>query len=127
MFTRTLVQAALISAAVLGFGMSQANAGAIHDAAAFTTNTLAANDDNSTGPVAIGFNADFFGTTYSNLYVNNNGNTTFNAALSTYTPFNLLSTATPILAPYFADVDTRGSGSGLVHVGGTQRIRSELD
>ncbi len=83
----------------------------------FNANTLLANDDGSTGAVGIGFSIDFFGSTYSDLFVNNNGNVTFNAALGTFTPFNLLSTSTPIIAPFFADVDTRGSGSGIVSFG----------
>lgn len=60
---------------------------------------------------------DFFGTVYSQLYVNNNGNLTFNAPLSSYTPSNLLSRSTPIIAPFFADVNTRGSGSSVVTYG----------
>lgn len=85
-----------------------AQAAAIHDADLFS-NTLASNDDSSTAAVNIGFNANYFGTTYTQLYVNNNGNVTFNASLGTFTPFNLLSTSTPIIAPFFADVDTRNS------------------
>ncbi|WP_457575950.1 nidogen-like domain-containing protein [Desulfomarina sp.] len=87
-------------------GVAQATA--IHDANLFS-NTLASNDDSSTGAVTIGFNANYFGTTYSQLFVNNNGNVTFDSSLSTFTPFNLLSTSTPIIAPFFADVDTRNS------------------
>jgi nidogen-like len=64
------------------------------------------NDDSSTGRVSIGFNANFFGTTYSALYVNNNGNLTFDAPLSRYTPFDLTSTTRVIIAPFFADVYT---------------------
>ena len=38
----------------------------------------------------------------------------------TYTPFSLTTdVGTPIIAPFFADVDTRGVGSGLVHYGAT--------
>jgi PEP-CTERM motif len=92
-------------------------ASAIHDTGLFTNSTLAANDDGSTGSTAIGFNINFFGSNYSNLFVNNNGNVTFNAALGIFTPFSLLATATPIIAPFFADVDTRGLGSGLVQYG----------
>ena len=84
----------------------------------FDTNTLPGNDDGSTGLTPIGFSANFFGTTYTSLFVNNNGNVTFNTALSTYTPFGLTSaTGIPIIAPFFADVDTRGSGSGLLTFG----------
>ena len=73
----------------------------------FNSNTLAANDDGSTGAVPIGFTINFFGTNHSTLFVNNNGNVTFNAVLSTFSPFNLGTTTTPIIAPFFADVDTR--------------------
>ena len=82
-----------------------------------STNTLAANDDGSTAAVPIGFTINLFGTSYANLFVNNNGNVTFDSALSTFTPFDLTSTATKIIAPFFADVDTRGAGSGLTHYG----------
>ncbi len=77
----------------------------------FNSSSLSANDDSSTGSVDIGFSANFFGTTYSSLYVNNNGNLTFNGSLSTFTPFDLGTTTTPIIAPFFADVDTRGTGT----------------
>ncbi|MBL8483466.1 MAG: hypothetical protein JNJ60_14810, partial [Rhodocyclaceae bacterium] len=51
---------------------------------------------------------NFYGLTFSQLYVNNNGNVTFNAPLSTYTPFGLTGNiGTPIIAPFFGDVDTR--------------------
>ena len=107
---RTYLKMALsVFVALSAFSLSGplAHAAAIHDAALFTGNTLAANDDESTGLVNIGFSPNFFGTTYTQLYVNNNGNVTFDAALSTFTPFSLLSTATPIIAPFFGDVDTR--------------------
>src|SRR5205823_147329 len=84
----------------------------------FNQNTLAANDDGSTGLVPLGFNADFFGTTYTSAYVNNNGNITFNQPLFAFTPFSLLTTATPIIAPFFADVDTR-SGNPVTYGTGT--------
>lgn len=76
-------------------------------------------DDASTGPVNIGFNIDFFGRNYTQLYVNNNGNVTFNGPLSIHTPFNLYTTGVPIIAPFFADVrNTLGSptkyGTGTV-------------
>lgn len=102
---------------IAAFVAAPAFASAVHDASAFTGNTLAANDDGSTGVVNMGFNVNFFGQNFSSLYVNNNGNVTFNSALSTFTPFSLLSTSTPMLAPFFADVDTNGAGSGLVQYG----------
>lgn len=102
---------------LLAMAATSAMAGAIHDANLFTTNTLARNDDGSTALVNIGFNANFFGTTYSSLFVNNNGNVTFNSSLSTFTPFGLTTNGFPIIAPFFADVDTRNLGSGVVQYG----------
>jgi hypothetical protein len=77
-------------------------------------NVLPANDDGSTGVIPVPFTLNFFGVTYGALFVNNNGNVTFDGPLGTYTPFPLLSTSTPIIAPFFADVDTRGTGSSPV-------------
>lgn len=112
MFRRTTIALAFFAAVSSSFASA-----AVHDAGLFTTNTLARNDDGSTGQVAIGFNLNFFGQTFSNLYVNNNGNVTFNGALSTYTPFNLITTNRAMLAPFFADVDTRNISSGVVQYG----------
>ncbi|MGI8549858.1 MAG: nidogen-like domain-containing protein [Dehalococcoidia bacterium] len=83
----------------------------------FTANTLPANDDESTGLLPIGFPINFFGHSYSSLYVNNNGNVTFAAPLSAYTPFGLSGTNGVIIAPFFADVDTSGDGSAAVTYG----------
>lgn len=90
---------------------------AIRTDPAFAANTLPANDDGSTGLVDIGFSANFFGTTYTQLYVNNNGNVTFDAPLATFTPFDLTSTGRVIIAPFFGDVDTRAPGSDVVAYG----------
>ncbi|MFA5110235.1 MAG: nidogen-like domain-containing protein [Desulfobaccales bacterium] len=74
----------------------------------FGANTLAGNDDGSTGLVGIGFSVNYFGATYTDLYVNNNGNVTFTGPQSVYTPFGLTTSGIPpIIAPFFADVDTR--------------------
>jgi hypothetical protein len=109
------------SIAALGFtALSFAVASPV-DAAAirsgFSSNTLPANDDGSTGLVSIGFDANFFGSTFNSLFVNNNGNVTFDSPLSIFTPFDLTSTARQIIAPFFADVDTRGAGSSQVTYG----------
>lgn len=82
-------------------------------------NVLPANDDGSTGEVELPFELNFFGSRYSSLWVNNNGNVTFGGPMGTYTPFDIESTTPPMIAPFFADVDTRGEGSGLVTYGTT--------
>jgi len=53
---------------------------------------------------------NFFGTTYQYISINDNGNITLSnsstASLSTFTPFDLATSGTAIIAPFFADVDT---------------------
>lgn len=111
---RTLAACAFAVAAVAAM---PAHAGAIRLASEFTDFSLAANDDGSTGLVNMGFTANFYGLNRTQLYVNNNGNVTFDGPLSTFTPFNLSNTNRQIIAPFFADVDTRGNGSSLVQYG----------
>lgn len=74
------------------------------------------NDDGSTGAQSIGFPINFFGTAYDSLFVNNNGDVTFEQPRSDYVPFNLATTNIPIIAPFFSDIDTRGPGRA-VHYG----------
>lgn len=88
-----------------------------HSPAGCTANTLPGNDDGYTGQQDLGFNIKFGDTNYSSLYVNNNGNITFQGPQSTYTPYSLITTATPIIAPFFGDVDTAVSGSDDVTYG----------
>ena len=80
----------LIHPGYLGHAMvTNASGGAVRGNAGFTANSLAANDDDSTGLVPIGFDINYGGQVWSDLYVNNNGNVTFSIPLSIYTPFSL--------------------------------------
>lgn len=107
---RSLGTAILLSFAWLSSAAAAIESFALPDA-------LPPNDDGSSAAVPIGFPINFFGVTHTQLFVNNNGNVTFGAPLSTFTPFGLVGTRTPIIAPFFADVDTRGPGSGVVRFG----------
>src|ERR1017187_9082517 len=73
----------------------------------FDQQFLDRNDDGSTGIVPIGFRINFFGSSNTTLYVNNNGNVTFDSAQSAYTPtpLNQLNPPMRIIAPYWADLD----------------------
>ncbi|MFL5935670.1 MAG: nidogen-like domain-containing protein [Gaiellaceae bacterium] len=75
---------------------------------------LPRNDDGSSAAVPLPFAANFYGRTYTFLYVNNNGNVTFDRQLPTYTPFRITASTPPIIAPFLADIDTRAAGSDLV-------------
>lgn len=114
---KTLRSISLAAALAATLAAPAAFAGAVHDAGLFTT-VLARNDDGSTGSVGIGFSIHFYGlSAQSTLFVNNNGNVTFTGPLSTFTPFGLLTSTIPIIAPFFADVDTRNLGSDVVRYG----------
>ena len=75
------------------------------------------NDDLSSGPFNLGFTFEFFGNNFTQFFVNNNGNITFTAPLFSFTatgfpnPFGIA-----MVAPFWADVDTRGAGSGLTRL-----------
>lgn len=90
-------------------------AGAIRANSDFLTSTLYPNDDVSTGFVSFGFSVNFFGNSRDGGYINNNGNLTMDSSLSTFTPFNLVTTGHEILAPFFGDVDTRSAGSPVTY------------
>src|SRR5436305_569309 len=57
---------------------------------ACTENTLPANDDGSSPAISMPFPLNFAGAPYQSLFVNNNGNITFNRSQTTYTPYGLV-------------------------------------
>ena len=70
--------------------------------------------------VPIGFNIDFFGITTNSLYINTNGNVTLDAPLASpppNEPYQLVDGFSEIIAPFYADVDTRNPASGVVTFG----------
>jgi Carboxypeptidase regulatory-like domain len=119
----------LLFAALLGALMMMAgtaHAGAVQNPAGCTpapghfdsTNSLPADDDGSSATaIPLGFSINFEGQAYSTAWVNNNGNITFDSALSTFTPSPIGSLGHPIIAPFWADVDTRGAASALTTFG----------
>jgi len=92
--------------------------------AGFGEFSLSRNDDGSTGfidltPIFGAQGINFFGHTYTGFYLNNNGSVTFNTASSSFTPSAITgSTSNPVIAAYWADIDTRG-GTVTPTPGGT--------
>jgi hypothetical protein len=74
------------------------------------------NDDGYSGPIPLGFTLNFFGNPYTQFWANNNGNISFNNGISKYTPTSPQGVAEPIISPFFADVDTRNTASGLMYL-----------
>ena len=95
----------------------QLSAQSVRTNAGFNQKNIPRNDDGSSQLVPLGFTINFFGRTRASGYVNNNGNITFDSPLATYTPFGLDGTKREIIAPFFADVDTRSPLSKLVTYG----------
>lgn len=102
-----LVLAGLTTLTPVAPAHASASSGAVVGDAGCQANVLPRNDDGSTSAVPIGFSVNFFGQSFASLYVNNNGNVTFDHPQSTYTPYGLIDSQRAIVAPFFADVDTR--------------------
>lgn len=71
---------------------------------------LPANDDGSSSLIQLPFTFTFYGASYTSLYINNNGNVTFGSPLSAFSSNVFPSSGAKIIAPFWADVDTRGAG-----------------
>jgi hypothetical protein len=90
---------------------------------------LARNDDGSSGLVNLSTvfkdGINFFGTNYTGLYVNNNGSVTFGSPLSQFTPNAIGGVSNlSIIAPFWADVDTRGIGQVVTY--GLDPVRGDF-
>lgn len=73
------------------------------------------NDDGSSNAITLPFNFCLYGTTYNTLYINNNGNVSFGTNYSIFSAVPFPSPTYTMVAPFWADVDTRGTGSGYVY------------
>lgn len=75
--------------------------------------TLTACDDCSSPAITIPFNFCLYGSSYNSIYINNNGNVSFNSAYTTFSPQTFPNSSFIMVAPFWADVDTR-NGNGNV-------------
>lgn len=69
------------------------------------------NDDLSTGLIAIPFTFCLYGTNYTSLYINNNGNVSFGSPYGAFSSFPFPDPGYVMVAPFWGDVDTRGTGT----------------
>jgi hypothetical protein len=106
--------AAIATAAVAVFGTANAASllTGLGGESGFGQIALAPNDDRSSTRLDLPFAINFFGTTYNTFFANNNGNITFSAPLTEFTPAAFPIANQPLIAPWWADVDTR-SRTGL--------------
>jgi gliding motility-associated-like protein len=69
------------------------------------------NDDLSTSSLAIPFNFTLYGTTYTSLFINTNGNVSFGTSYSAFSSNPFPDPSFVMVAPFWGDVDTRGVGT----------------
>lgn len=73
------------------------------------------NDDGSTGLINLPFNFCLYGQTWTDCYINNNGNVSFGAPYGTFTATGFPNSSFVMVAPFWSDVDTRNTAGGLPH------------
>jgi hypothetical protein len=73
------------------------------------------NDDWSTVSIPLPFSFCFYGIQIHDIYINNNGNVSINNPYSTFTANSFPDPTYTMIAPFWADVDTRGPLSGIVY------------
>src|ERR1044071_214991 len=66
------------------------------------------NDDGSTGLINLPFTFCLYGQSWTNCYINNNGNISFGTPYGTFTATGFPNGGFTMVAPFWADVDTRG-------------------
>ncbi len=73
------------------------------------------NDDGSSPLITLPFQFCFYGQNINSCYINNNGNVSFGASYGTFTANSFPDPTFIMVAPFWADVDTRAAGSGIVY------------
>ncbi len=76
---------------------------------------LSNTDQGVLGPVNLGFTFQYYGGNYGQLYISNNGAVSFGQPAAAFQADGFAGLLTPIIAPFWADADTRKDGGG-VHI-----------
>lgn len=113
----------LLGVMLLSLGMAQGALAALFESNPANFGTVlpgpSSCDDCSAGPFSFGsgHSLNFFGTTYTDLYVSSNGYVTFGSGHSSYSPQPLdTQTIGPMIAGLFTDLDSRSDASSEVFV-----------
>jgi gliding motility-associated-like protein len=67
------------------------------------------NDDQSTEEIPLPFSFYLYGTNYTSVWINNNGNVSFDGPYGTFSAQGFPDPDFVMVAPFWADVDTRGT------------------
>lgn len=91
-------------------GGPNVNCGCIQTLDGSYTLAMGPNDDGSTGQIALPFTFCLYGTSQNSMYINNNGNISFGTTYGTFSAEAFPDPGFVMVAPFWADVDTRGTG-----------------
>lgn len=80
---------------------------------------LSYNDDGSSTEYPLLFDFSLFGTNYTSLFINNNGNLSFERPYTTFTASSFPLGDIKMVAPFWADVDTGAEDTSFSFIGGT--------
>jgi Secretion system C-terminal sorting domain len=73
------------------------------------------NDDGSSAEMTLPFTFSFYNNQFNSVFINNNGNISFATSYVTFSSSSFPSNQYLMVAPFWADVDTRDALSGLVY------------
>jgi hypothetical protein len=110
---KTLIAMAVLAACASGTASADTLLSGFGGASDFGQLIMQPNDDGSSSQLTLPFQINFFGNAYNNYWVNNNGNVSFSGPLASYTPRLFPISLTAMIAPFWADVDTRNQTSNL--------------
>ncbi len=79
------------------------------------TLALQPNDDGSSSIITLPFQFNLYGDLYNTCYVNNNGNVSFVTPFGTYSSAAFPNSSFKMVAPFWADVDTRNNGGTVMY------------
>ncbi|MEI6489213.1 MAG: nidogen-like domain-containing protein [Bacteroidota bacterium] len=71
--------------------------------------------DDASATISIPFSFNFYGTNYSSVFINSNGTISFNNSYVTFISTPFPSTNYKVITPFWADIYTMNSGSGLIY------------
>ena len=106
----------------IGTANDDASGSAILTDSGCATNSMSRVDDFGTDSIDVSgvTTANWYGSAYSSIYINNNGGFSWNDGLGRFTSYqgvNLTNTTRPLVLPLFTDLDTTNAATTVVQYG----------
>lgn len=110
----TVALVASASTLAVAPGAAAAPDSAVITDAGCAANSLPLNDDDSSGSIPLSSPLAFYDRTVTEAFVNNNGNITFDGSMYNYSG-HISTLPRPLLAPFFADLETTYTGTPVTY------------